>query len=71
MRRADRLFQIIQVLRRASRPVTADAIAAELETSRRTVYRDIATLMGQRVPIRSGARRGSAMCWTAASTCRP
>ena len=50
MRRADRLFQIIQVLRRASRPVTADAIAAELETSKRTIYRDIATLQARRVP---------------------
>ena len=33
MRRADRLFQIIQVLRRTRKPLTADAIAAELETS--------------------------------------
>ena len=32
MRRADRLFQIIQVLRRTGKPLTADAIAAELET---------------------------------------
>jgi len=32
MRRADRLFQIIQVLRRTGQPLTADAIAAELET---------------------------------------
>ena len=31
MRRADRLFQIIQVLRRTRKPLTADAIAAELE----------------------------------------
>ena len=38
MRRADRLFQIIQVLRRSRRPVTADAMAAELETSKRTIY---------------------------------
>ena len=30
MRRADRLFQIIQVLRRSSKPVTADAMAAEV-----------------------------------------
>ena len=30
MRRADRLFQIIQVLRRTRKPMTADAIAAEL-----------------------------------------
>ncbi|MET0969105.1 MAG: YafY family protein [Tardiphaga sp.] len=58
MRRADRLFQIIQVLRRARKPLTADAIAAELETSKRTVYRDIATLMAQRVPIRGEAGMG-------------
>ena len=58
MRRADRLFQIIQLLRRSSRPVTADAIAAELETSKRTVYRDIADLMAQRVPIRGEAGVG-------------
>ncbi|MBN9063897.1 MAG: YafY family transcriptional regulator [Rhizobiales bacterium] len=58
MRRADRLFQIIQILRRTGRPTTADAIAAELETSKRTVYRDIATLMGQRVPIRGEAGLG-------------
>lgn len=58
MRRADRLFQIIQVLRRSSRPLTAAAIAAELETSKRTIYRDIATLMGQRVPIRGEAGTG-------------
>ena len=58
LRRADRLFQIIQVLRRSSKPVTADAIAAELETSKRSIYRDIATLMGQRVPIRGEAGLG-------------
>ena len=58
MRRADRLFQIIQVLRRGRGPLTADAIAAELETSRRTIYRDIADLMAQRVPIRGEAGLG-------------
>ena len=58
MRRADRLFQIIQVLRRTRRPVTADAMAAELETSKRTIYRDIADLMAQRVPIRGEAGVG-------------
>ena len=58
MRRADRLFQIIQILRRSRRPITADAIALELETSKRTVYRDIADLMGQRVPIRGEAGIG-------------
>ncbi|MFV3073285.1 helix-turn-helix transcriptional regulator [Niveispirillum fermenti] len=58
MRRADRLFQIIQILRRASRPVTAEIIATELEISRRSIYRDIATLIGQRVPIRGEAGIG-------------
>lgn len=58
MRKADRLFQIIQILRRAGNPITADAIAAELETSKRSVYRDIAALMGQRVPIRGEAGIG-------------
>lgn len=51
MRRAERLFQIIQVLRRSARPVTGAALAAELEVSTRTVYRDMADLIGQRVPI--------------------
>lgn len=58
MRRADRLFQIIQVLRGASQPVTAQALADEMETSLRTIYRDIADLMGQRVPIRGEAGVG-------------
>lgn len=51
MRRADRLFQIIQILRRSSRPVTAAALAQEIEVSKRTIYRDVADLIGQRVPI--------------------
>ena len=58
MRRADRLFQIIQALRRASRPITAEALASELEISKRTVYRDIAALIGQSVPIRGEAGVG-------------
>ncbi len=58
MRRADRLFQIIQILRRSRGPVTAEAIAEELETSKRSIYRDIATLVGQRVPIRGEAGMG-------------
>jgi len=44
LRRADRLFDIIRVLRGASKPVTAAAIADELEVTVRTVYRDVATL---------------------------
>ena len=58
MRRADRLFQIIQILRRSSQPVTAAALAQELEVSKRTVYRDVADLIGQRVPIDGEAGLG-------------
>lgn len=58
MRRSDRLFQIIQILRRARGPITAQAIAAELETSKRSVYRDIVALIGQQVPIRGEAGMG-------------
>lgn len=58
MRRAERLFQIIQILRRSTRPVTGAALAAELEVSTRTVYRDVADLMAQRVPITGEAGLG-------------
>jgi predicted DNA-binding transcriptional regulator YafY len=58
VRRADRLFQIIQILRRSNQPVTADMLAGELEISKRSVYRDIADLIGQRVPIRGEAGLG-------------
>jgi predicted DNA-binding transcriptional regulator YafY len=51
MRRADRLFDIIQTLRTAKRPVTASTLAARLEVTVRTIYRDVATLQARRVPI--------------------
>jgi predicted DNA-binding transcriptional regulator YafY len=51
MRRADRLFDIIQILRASRQPVTAAALAAELEVTVRTVYRDVATLQARRVPV--------------------
>ena len=58
MRRAERLFQIIQILRRGRQPVTAEALAQKLETSKRSIYRDIAALVGQRAPIRGEAGVG-------------
>jgi predicted DNA-binding transcriptional regulator YafY len=58
MRRSDRLFDIIQRLRTARSPVTAAAIAAELEVTPRTVYRDIAALQASRVPIEGAAGLG-------------
>jgi predicted DNA-binding transcriptional regulator YafY len=51
MRRADRLFDIIQTLRRAPRPLTAAALADKLEVTARTIYRDIVALQASRVPI--------------------
>lgn len=50
MRRADRLFQIVQILRRG-RLVTAAALAEKLEVSERTVYRDMRDLMTSGVPV--------------------
>lgn len=58
MRRTERLFRIIQTLRAARRPMTGRALAQELETSLRTVYRDIAELMAQGVPVRGEAGTG-------------
>ncbi|MBL4907808.1 MAG: YafY family transcriptional regulator [Sneathiella sp.] len=52
MRRADRLFQIIQIMQRRQTAITAQEIAEELEVSLRTIYRDIQDLMSNRVPIR-------------------
>ena len=50
MRRADRLFQIVQLLR-GGRLVTAKKLAERLEVSERTVYRDVADLQASGVPI--------------------
>lgn len=58
MPRSDRLFDIIQILRAASGPLTAAAIAAELEVTPRTIYRDVATLQARRVPIEGAAGIG-------------
>jgi predicted DNA-binding transcriptional regulator YafY len=58
LRRADRLFDILRILRAASHPVTAASIADELEVTVRTVYRDVATLQARRVPIEGAAGIG-------------
>ncbi len=60
MRRADRLFRIVQLLRRR-KLTTARQIAEELEVSDRTVYRDVADLIGSGVPIRGEAGVGYAL----------
>jgi predicted DNA-binding transcriptional regulator YafY len=58
MRRADRLLRIIQILRRHRRPVRGQQMSEELEISLRTLYRDIADLVTDGVPIRGEAGVG-------------
>ena len=60
MRRADRLFQIVQYLR-GGRLVTATMLAERLEVSDRTIYRDIADLQSTGVPIDGEAGIGYIM----------
>lgn len=58
MRRAERLFQIIQILRSTRSPVTGRELANELEISLSTLYRDMAELYAQRIPITGEAGMG-------------
>jgi predicted DNA-binding transcriptional regulator YafY len=58
MRRADRLFDIIQALRGAKGPLTAKDLAEQLEVTPRTIYRDVATLQARQVPIEGAAGLG-------------
>jgi predicted DNA-binding transcriptional regulator YafY len=51
MRRADRLFQIVNVLRRRRTATTATHLAGRLGVSERTVYRDIRDLVLAGTPI--------------------
>lgn len=60
MRRADRLFQIVQHLR-GGRLVTARMLGERLEVSERTIYRDIADLQSTGVPIDGEAGVGYMM----------
>ncbi|SIQ49707.1 MULTISPECIES: YafY family protein [unclassified Bosea (in: a-proteobacteria)] len=51
MSRAERLLDLVQLLRRHRRPVSGRRLADELGVSIRTLYRDIVTLQGQGAPI--------------------
>ena len=51
MRRADRLFQIVDVLRRRRTATTATHLAGRLGVSERTVYRDVRDLILAGTPI--------------------
>ncbi len=60
MRRADRLFQIVQILR-TRRVTTAQHLAETLEVSERTIYRDVRDLVSSGVPIEGEAGVGYAL----------
>ena len=72
MRRADRLFQVIQLLRRRN-VATAAWLAQELEVSERTIYRDVRDLVLSGVPIEGEAGVGyySAAASTSRRSCSP
>lgn len=57
MRRADRLFRIVQILRNR-RFVTAEQLAEKLEVSQRTIYRDIRDIGASGVPVKGEAGVG-------------
>jgi predicted DNA-binding transcriptional regulator YafY len=57
MRRADRLFTIVQLLR-GGRSVTARRLAERLEVSERTIYRDVVELTLCGVPVSGEPGRG-------------
>lgn len=61
VQRITRMFEVIQLLRAARGPMSAEALAETLEVSKRTIYRDIAALQGMRVPIEGEAGVGYMM----------
>jgi predicted DNA-binding transcriptional regulator YafY len=58
MRRADRLFLLIQALRGRRTAITARDLAGRLQVSQRTVYRDVADLQRAGVPVEGEAGVG-------------
>ncbi|WP_292069322.1 HTH domain-containing protein [Brevundimonas sp. UBA7534] len=68
MSRSERLFDLLNALRRRRRPVSGQELAEEMGVSLRTLYRDIASLQAQARPSR--ANRAWAMCCGPAFCCR-
>ena len=58
MNRTERLFALMDALRRHRRPVTAASLADELGVSLRTIYRDVQVLIGLGAPIDGEAGLG-------------
>src|SRR3954470_21559892 len=61
MSRAERLLELMQVLRRHRRPVSGAQLARELDISLRTLYRDIASLQTQGAHIDGEPGMGSVL----------
>ena len=61
MRRITRMFEIIQILRASSKPLSAETLGQRLDVSKRTIYRDIGALQGMRIPIDGEAGVGYLM----------
>lgn len=58
MRKAERLFQLLTILRSRRQVVTAQFLAEQLQVSERTVYRDMQALSLSGIPIESEAGVG-------------
>jgi len=58
MKKTERLFNLIDVLRAARRPITAKQIAQDMGVTPRTIYRDVKLLMSQGLPIQGEAGVG-------------
>lgn len=58
MDKTERLFAVMDALRRHRRPITAAAMAEEQGVSVRTLYRDVQTLIGLGAPIEGEAGIG-------------
>lgn len=58
MDKTERLFALLDALRRRRSPVTAETLAVEQGVSVRTIYRDVQTLVGLGAPIEGEAGLG-------------
>ncbi len=58
MDKTERLFALLDALRRRRSPITAEALAQEQGVSTRTIYRDVQTLIGLGAPIEGEAGVG-------------
>jgi len=58
MKKTERLFHVLETMRAAKRPITADRLARDLGVSERTIYRDVKLLIAQGLPIMGEAGVG-------------